>query len=136
MAAEHADKLAAADGPEYRIMANTLGFFLALAGLLVGTMFKERDLEYWMSDLVPLIILFYCGYKVYRDAIDLTRESAIYEMKKQQVEAVIARAASINKVHDEMSPPKLTAKPEFSEEQVIDAVTRKIQENRSASSKK
>jgi ABC-type nickel/cobalt efflux system permease component RcnA len=134
MASETAEKITVSDGPEFRMMGNLFGIIIALGGLLVGTMFKERSFDYWMDDLVPLIILFFSSYRFYRNAIDLAREAAIYTQHKEQVFAAMARAAT--HVNDEMELPKLAAKPQFSEEEVLDAVTRRIQENRATSDKK
>lgn len=134
MASEAAEKITVADGPEFRMIGNLFWIIMSLGGLMVGTMFRERSIDYWMDDIVPLLILVFSSYRFYRNAIDLARDAEIYTQRKEQVFAAMARAAS--RVDDEMEIPKLAAKPQFSEDEVLDAVARRIQENRAGAEKK
>lgn len=122
------------NGPEYSVLANLFGVLLACAGLLAGTMMHERSLDYWQEDLVPLLILLITGRGLLKSSMELMRESMVYTEKKRAVDSFLAKQTEI------LSPelgeiPKLAAKPHYSEEEVLEAVSKRIEQQRSKSAK-
>ena len=122
------------NGPEYRVLGNLFGVLLACSGLLVGTMMRERSLDYWQSDLVPLLILLITGRGLLKSSMDLLRDSMVYAEKKQMVDTFLS------KQNDVLTPdlgelPKLSTKPQYSEEEVLEAVSKRIEEQRGKAAK-
>ena len=124
-----------ADGPEYRVLANLFGVLLGCSGLLVGTMVHERSLDYWQSDLVPIMILLIPGRGLFKSSIDLLRESMVYAEKKQMVNSFLSRQAEVLSPEPE-AMPKLAAKPHYSEEEVLEAVGKRIEQQREEAARK
>lgn len=117
------------NGPEYRVLANFFGVLLACSGLLVGTMVHERSLDYWQSDLVPLLILLITGRGLLKSSMDLMRDSMVYGEKKQVLEAFLAKQSEVL-TPEPGEMPKLAAKPHYSEEEVLEAVSKRIEQQR------
>lgn len=122
------------NGPEYRVLAHLFGVLLACAGLLAGTMVHERSLDYWQSDLVPLLILLITGRGLLKSSMDLMRDSMVYTEKKHVVDAFLAKQTEV------LSPepgemPMLAAKPHYSEAEVLEAVSKRLEEQRSKAAK-
>lgn len=117
------------DGPEYRVLANLFGLLLGAAGLLAGTMVREGSVDYWQHDLVPLLILLITGRGLLKSTMDLLRDSMVYAEKKQMVDAFLSKQAEV------LTPepgelPKLASKPHYSEEEVLEAVSKRIEQQR------
>jgi len=117
------------NGPEYRVLANFFGVLLACAGLLAGTMVHERSLEYWQSDLVPLLILLITGRGLLKSSMDLMRESMVYSEKKQVLDNFLAKQNEML-IPEVGEIPKLAAKPHYSEEEMLEAVSKRIEQQR------
>lgn len=117
------------NGPEYRVLANFFGVLLACAGLLAGTMVHERSLDYWQNDLVPLLILLITGRGLLKSSMDLMRESMVYSEKKHVLEAFLAKQGEVL-TPETGEMPKLTAKPHYSEDEVLEAVSKRIEQQR------
>lgn len=122
------------NGPEYRVLANLFGVLLACAGLLAGTMVHERSLEYWQSDLVPLLILLVTGRGLLKSSMDLMRDSMVYSEKKQVLDAFMAKQNEIL-TPESGEIPKLAAKPHYSEDEVLEAVSKRIEQQRDKAAK-
>lgn len=117
------------DGPEYRVLANLFGLLLGLSGLLAGTMLREGSVDYWQHDLVPLLILLVTGRGLLKSSMDLLRESMIYAEKKHIVDAFLKKQAEVlTPEPGEMA--RLTTKPQYSEEEVLEAVSKRIEQQR------
>lgn len=117
------------DGPEYRVLANLFGLLLGAAGLLAGTMVREGSVDYWQHDLVPLLILLVTGRGLLKSSMDLLRDSMVYAEKKQMVDAFLSRQAEVlTPEPGEMA--RLSAKPHYSEEEVLEAVSKRIEQQR------
>lgn len=117
------------DGPEYRVLANLFGVMLGLAGLLAGTMLREGSVDYWQHDLVPLLILLITGRGLLKSSMDLLRESMVYADKKQMVDAFLSKQAEVlTPEPGEMA--RLATKSHYSEEEVVEAVSKRIEQQR------
>jgi hypothetical protein len=115
------------NGPEYRVLANLFGLLLGLSGLLAGTMVREGSVDYWQHDLVPLLILLVTGRGLLKSSMDLLRESMIYAEKKHVVDAFLKKQAEVLAPEPgEMA--RLATKPHYSEEEVVEAVSKRIEQ--------
>jgi ABC-type nickel/cobalt efflux system permease component RcnA len=56
-----------ADDIEYRVISNAFGLLIASAGLLAGEMVRMRSFEYWLHDIVPLLLILWMVFRLYRN---------------------------------------------------------------------
>lgn len=126
------------EGAEFRFIGNLFGALIACAGLLAGTMVREVSLDYWMHDIVPLLLLAFTLRGVIKSAMDLASDSIFYEEQKKQVTEALVRqeeiAASLANADKEL--PKIATKPKYSEEEVLEAVSKRIEQQREEGLKK
>jgi hypothetical protein len=126
------------EGAEFRFLGNFFGTLMACAGLLAGTMVQERSLDYWLEDIVPLLLLVFTLRGVIKSAMELARDSIFYEEQKKQVLEAMAKqeamAASMAGADAEL--PKLTTKTKYSEAEVLEAVSKRIEQQREEGLKK
>lgn len=54
---------------EFRVIGNAFGLLIASAGLLAGTMVRERSFDYWLEDIVPLLIVAWLGFSFFRNLL-------------------------------------------------------------------
>lgn len=137
---EHVNKAETVElenGPEYRVLAHLFGILLACAGLLAGTMVKERSLDYWTEDIVPLLILMLSGHGLLKGSIELARDAMVYAEQKKTVEAFLAKQKEV--LAHTGDQPQLAAKPkakqQFSEDEVLEAVAKRIEEQKEKASR-
>ncbi len=130
--AQESNALELSDGPEYKVLASLFGLMLASAGLLAGTMFRERSFEYWKDDLISLLLLFISGRGFLMNSMQLARESMIYSEKKRIMDSFLAKQEEVlNDGNEPVAGQVLIApKKNFSEEEVLEAVSKKIQDQR------
>lgn len=117
------------DGPEFRLLGNLFGAMIASAGLLAGTMMHERSFDYWLEDIVPLMILAITLRGFFLNAVSLIQSGMIYDEKMEMLNKVLAQQPAQTVVPD-MELPLLTKKKEYSEEEVLEAVSKKLHEKR------
>lgn len=118
-----------ADGPEFRLLGNLFGALIASAGLLAGTMMRERSFDYWLEDIVPLMILALTLRGFFLNAVSLIQSGMIYDEKMEMLNKVLAQQPAQAAVPD-MELPLLTKKREYTEEEVLEAVSKKLHEKR------
>lgn len=126
------------EGAEFRFLGNLFGALMACAGLLAGTMVQERSLDYWLEDIVPLLLLLFTLRGVIKSAMELAKDSIFYEEQKKQVLEAMAKqeamAAAMSGADTDL--PKLTTKPKYSEAEVLEAVSKRIEQQREEGLKK
>lgn len=124
---------------EYRFIGNLCGLLMACAGLLAGTMVQEGSLDYWLEDIVPLLLLTLTMRGLITSGLDLARDSIFYEEQKKQVTEALARQQSRMEAmaaDDLGDMPKLASKPNYSEQEVLEAVSKRIEQQREEAMKK
>ena len=126
------------EGAEFRFLGNLFGALIACAGLLAGTMVREGSLDYWLEDIVPLLLLLVTLRGIMKSAMELAKDSIFYEEQKKQVLEALARqeaiAASLA-AHD-VEAPRIAPKKNFSEAEVLEAVSKRIEQQRDEGMKK
>jgi len=126
------------EGAEFRFLGNLFGALMACAGLLAGTMMHERSLDYWLEDIVPLLLLAFTLRGVIKSAMELAKDSIFYEEQKKQVLEAMAKqeAMAATMAGAESELPKLASKPKYSEAEVLEAVSKRIEQQREEGLKK
>lgn len=126
------------EGAEFRFLGNLFGALMACAGLLAGTMVHELSLDYWMEDIVPLLLLAFTLRGLVKSAMELAKDSIFYEEQKKQVLEALAKqeemAATLAGADSEL--PRIAAKPKYSEAEVFEAVSKRIEQQREEGLKK
>lgn len=54
---------------EFQVIGNAFGLLIASAGLLAGTMVRQRSFDYWLEDIVPLLIVAWLGFSLFRNLL-------------------------------------------------------------------
>lgn len=126
------------EGAEFRFLGNLFGALMACAGLLAGTMVHERSLDYWLEDIVPLLLLVFTLRGVIKSAMELAKDSIFYEEQKKQVLEAMAKqeAMAAAMAESESGLPKIASKPKYSEAEVLEAVSKRIEQQREEGLKK
>jgi len=126
------------EGAEFRFLGNLFGALMACAGLLAGTMVRELSLDYWLDDIVPLLLLALTLRGMVKSAMELAKDSIFYEEQKKQVLEALAKqeemAATMAGADSEL--PRIAAKPKYSEAEVLEAVSKRIEQQREEGLKK
>lgn len=126
------------EGAEFRFLGNLFGALMAFAGLLAGTMIRE-GIDYWLEDIVPLLLLAITLRGLVKSALELAKDSIFYEEQKKQVLEALAKqeqmAAALAEESDQ-ELPRIAATPKYSEEEVLEAVSKRIEQQREEAMKK
>jgi len=120
---------------EFRVIGNVFGLLISSAGLLGGIMVSQRSFDYWLDDIVPLVIMGWMSFRLYRNFLstmaaypDIPTPRPIEGNQSASVisEPVIAGQITSN------SAAKKTPSPE----QVVAEVAKRIEEQKEAAAKK
>lgn len=116
---------------EFRVMGNVFGMLIASAGLLAGEMLRLRSFEYWLDDIVPLVLLLWMVYRMYRNFL-LT----MYAYR--DVPVLGARPApEMSRVQNEhVIAGQIAAKPSYSADKVVEEVAKRIEAQKADALKK
>jgi hypothetical protein len=121
------------DDIEYRVIGNAFGLLIVSAGLLSGEMFRLRSFDYWLDDIVPLLLIVLLGYKLFRNFLstmnayqgisspaDVIRDMNIHTTLKSEPAAVA----------------QIAAKTGYTTEQVVAEVAKRIEVQKAEALKK
>lgn len=113
---------------EYRVIGNAFGLLIASGGLLAGAMVSQRSLEYWREDIVPLGLLLFMGVQLVRS---LVATMLLYQnmphprpLKRENIRSEPAVVA------------QLPAVPNYTPEQVVEEVARRIEAQKAEQARK
>jgi hypothetical protein len=115
------------DDIEYRVIGNAFGLLIASAGLLAGEMLRLRSFDYWRDDIVPLLLLIWMGFRLFRNF--LSTMSAY-----QDVPAQVPRPSPIQ--NEQVIVGQIPAKPSYSPEKVVEEVAKRIEAQKAEALKK
>jgi len=123
------------EGAEFRFLGNLFGALMACAGLLAGTMVHEGSIDYWLDDVVPLLLFVITLRGLIKSAMELAKDSIFYEEQKKQVLEALAKqeemAATMAEGADKELPLiSVKSKSKYSEEEVLEAVSKRIEQQR------
>lgn len=140
MAKKKQDTQMVEDGPEFSFLGNLFGMLIASAGLLAGTMMRERSFDYWLEDIVPLLLFVITFRGVLVSSISLARISIVHDEKMDLLIQEMAKKnimdAQAGALPDMEIPLLTKKKQDYSEEEVLEAVSRRLQEKKEESMRK
>jgi hypothetical protein len=118
---------------EYRVIGNAFGLLIASAGLLAGEMVRLRSFDYWLADIVPLLLLIWMGYRLYRNFLSTMNSCQGVPTQMQHS----ASAAGASRVHGEqVIAGQIPAKPSYSPDKVVAEVAKRIETQKAEALKK
>lgn len=119
------------DDIEFRVIGNAFGVLIASAGLLAGEMIRLRSFDYWLDDIVPLLLLFWMTFRLFRNFLSTMNA---YQEVPQQVMHPAPSASPIK--NEQVATAQISAKPSFSAEKVVEEVAKRIEAQKADALKK
>lgn len=118
------------DDIEYRIIGDLIGVLMASAGLLGGTMMVQASIDYWLEDVVPLVLLIFFGYRLFRRLITFVTACQLTPVRRVPVTS--QRSSS----EPATSTQSKSAGREMSPEEVVAGVMKRIDEKRAGAAER
>jgi hypothetical protein len=113
---------------EIRVIGNAFGVLIASAGLLAGEMVRLRSFDYWLNDGVPLLLLSWMLFRLYRNF--LLTMNAYHDVPAQKHHPA-------TKVRGEPAiAGHLPATPGYSADKVVEEVAKRIEAQKAEALKK
>lgn len=110
------------DDIEFRVIGNSFGLLIAAAGLLGGDMVRHSNFDYWLVDIVPLFLVVWMVYRLYRNfLLSMTAYHDVPEPSQQ-----LASGATPVK-NEQVIAGQITAKPAISADKVVEEVAKRIE---------
>lgn len=120
------------DDIEFRVIGNAFGVLIASAGLLAGEMIRLRSFDYWLDDIVPLLLLVWTTFRLFRNF--LSTMNAYQDIPVQQVKHPASNASPVQ--NEQVIAGQIAAKPSFSAEKVVEEVAKRIEAQKADALKK
>lgn len=128
MAKQSVNTIKIPDDIEFRVIGNSFGLLIACAGLLGGTMMSQRSFEYWLDDLVPLLFACFMAFRLFRNFLStLTLYQDAPPLRHNAPQQVMP---------DRESMAQLPHIPNYSPEQVVEEVARRIEAKKAEAQKR
>jgi len=118
---------------EYRVIANSFGLLIASAGLLAGEMVRLRSFDYWQGDLVPLLLVGWLGFRLFRNF--LSTMIAYHDVPTPHA-VVRDRNIRENLRSEKAAVAQITAKTGYTADQVLAEVAKRIETQKTETMKK
>lgn len=119
------------DDIEFRVIGNAFGVLIASAGLLAGEMLRLRSFDYWLDDIVPLLLLLWMTYRLFRNF--LSTMNAYQDISVQEGHP----SQNTSPVRNEhVIAGQIPAKPSYSAEKVVEEVAKRIEAQKADALKK
>lgn len=116
---------------EFRVIGNAFGLLIASAGLLAGEMLRLHSFDYWLDDIVPLLLLIWMGFRLFRNF--LSTMNAYQDVPIQGHRP----ASSPSPIRSEqVIAGQLPAKPSYSADRVVEEVAKRIEAQKAEAMKK
>ena len=121
------------DDIEYRVIGNAFGLLIASAGLLAGEMIRLRSFDYWLNDIMPLLLMIWMGYRLYRNFI-----STILAYQDVTASPAVARDQQIRETlkSEKTAVAQIASKTGYTAEQVVEEVSKRIEAQKAEAMKK
>lgn len=107
---------------EYRVIGNAFGLLIASAGLLAGEMVRQSSLDYWLEDSVPLLLVLWMAFRLFRNFLSTMTAYQEIPVQAQQTAQSMAPIRS-----EQVIAGQIPAKPRYSADQVVEEVARRIE---------
>lgn len=118
---------------EFRVISNAFGLLIASAGLLAGEMVRLRSFDYWMVDCVPLLLLLWMGFRLYRNFL-----STMTAYQDFVPSPGVARDRQIRDTlkSERATVAQIAAKTGYTADQVVEEVAKRIEAQKAEAVKK
>ena len=117
---------------EYRVLGNAFGLMIATGGLLAGAMVSERSFDYWLNDIVPIILCVFMLFRLFRNL--MSTMLLYYRDEPQHVPSHKGRAESLNP--EPLHMPQIAGPNGPTPEQVVEEVVKRIEAQKAEQAKK
>ncbi|MBT1070984.1 hypothetical protein [Pelotalea chapellei] len=107
---------------EYIVIGNALGLLIASGGLLAGVMVHERSFDYWPEDLVPLLLAGFMAFRLMRSFTAAVNASSAPVHRPQSARQTVTP--------EPVAMGQLPPVPGYTAEQVLEAVSKRIEANK------
>ena len=116
---------------EFRVIGNAFGLLIASAGLLAGEMLRQRSFDYWLEDIVPLLLLLWLGFRLFRNFLSTMNAYPDSPSK------VVRPAPGTSRIQGEkVIAGQIAAKPGYSPDKVVEEVAKRIEAQKAEALKK
>lgn len=119
------------DDIEYRVIGNAFCLLIASAGLLAGEMLRQRSLDYWLNDIVPLVLVIWIGFRLFRNFLSTM---TVYQHAPPQEPHHAAVATAMQ--NEEVIAAQIPAQSGYSADKVIAEVAKRIEDQKANAIKK
>ncbi len=119
------------DDIEYRVIGNAFGLLIASAGLLAGDMVRNRSFDYWPVDIVPLALVLWMAFRMYRNFLSTINASQIVPVQVNHPDLVATPVRN-----EQVASGQITSKPSYSAEQVVEEIAKRIEVQKAEALKK
>lgn len=116
---------------EFRVIGNAFGLLIASAGLLAGTMVRERSFDYWQDDIVPLLIVAWLLFRLFRN---LLATMIVYKDVPPLKARSYSGATAVTP--EQVTVGQIPARTVPTTEQVVEEVARRIEAKKADAEKK
>lgn len=110
------------DDIEFRVIGNAFGLLIASAGLLAGEMLRLRSFDYWLDDIVPLLLVIWMGFRLFRNF--LSTMNAYQDVPAQEQRHAFGPSLIQG---EQVIAGQIPAKPSYSADKVLEEVTKRIE---------
>ena len=116
---------------EFRVIGNVFGLLIASAGLLAGSMVRERSFDYWLDDIVPLAIVLWLLFRFFRNLLSTV---TLYRDAPPLIHGARPAATAISP--EQVVMGQIPARTVPTPEQVVEEVARRIDAKKAEAEKK
>ena len=107
---------------EFCVIGNAFGLLIASAGLLAGEMLRLHSFDYWLNDIVPLLLVIWMGFRLFRNF--LSTMNAYQEVPAQEQRHVSGSSPIQRQL---IITGQIPDKPSYSADKVLEEVTKRIE---------
>lgn len=116
---------------EFYVIGNLFGLLIASAGLLAGEMLRLRSFDYWQNDIIPLLLVIWMGFRLFRNFLSTMNA---YQHVPEQGQRPAAGTPNIQ--GEQVIAGLIPAKPSFSADKVVEEVAKRIEAQKAEAIKK
>jgi len=116
---------------EFRVIGNAFGLLIASAGLLAGEMLRLHSFDYWLNDIVPLVLVIWMGFRLFRNF--LSTMNAYQEVPAQEQHNASGPSPM---QREQVITGQIPAKPSYTTDKVLEEVAKRIEGKKAEALKK
>lgn len=118
---------------EFRVISNAFGLLIASAGMLAGEMVRLRSFDFWLDDIVPLLLLIWMCFRLYRNFLSTITAYQDFipptaESRDRQIRETLRS--------EKATVAQISSKTGYTAEQVVEEVAKRIETQKAEALKK